>query len=84
MFTDNKNFEQVAEQVWVWRNFVTEEENNQIMSIMKEYESRFADNQDAFKFEDQAIDWYKNKTGPLESIFIKIDTIKKLKFKITS
>ena len=65
MFTDNKNFEQVAEQVWVWRNFVTEEENNQIMSIMKEYESRFADNQDAFKFEDQAIDWYKNKTGPL-------------------
>lgn len=65
MFTDNKNFEQVADQVWIWRNFVTEEENNQIMSIMKDYEAKFENNQDAFKFEDQAIDWYKNKTGPL-------------------
>ena len=49
MFTDKKNFEQVADQVWIWRNFVTEEENNQIMSIMKEYESRFSEKEDAFK-----------------------------------
>ena len=25
MFTNNPNFEQVADQIWIWKNFVTKE-----------------------------------------------------------
>lgn len=65
MFTDNKNIQQVAEQIWIYKDFVTEEENVYISSLMKEHEERFKNKKEAFKFEDQAIDWYKDKTGPL-------------------
>ena len=79
MFTNNPKLEQVADEIWIWRNFVTEEENKHITNLMKEYELKFENNQDAFKFEDQAIDWYKNKTGPimveLKPIWDRISTV---------
>lgn len=65
MFTENPNIEKIADQIWIWRNFLSEEENNLIMNLMKEHERRFEDKEEAFRFEDQAIDWYKNKTSPL-------------------
>ena len=39
MFTDNPNVEQIAEQVWIYRNFITEEENETIMRLMREHEA---------------------------------------------
>jgi hypothetical protein len=65
MFTDNPNVEQIADQVWVYRNFITEEENETILRLMKEHEESYKDSKDAFIFKDQYIDWYKDKTGPL-------------------
>ena len=65
MFTENPNLEKIADQIWIWRNFLSEEENNLVTGIMKEFEETFKDKQDAFKYEGHAIDWYKNKTGPL-------------------
>lgn len=65
MFTDNPNVEQVAEQVWIYRNFITEEENEKIMQLMRDHEASYKDSKDAFVFRDQYIDWYKDKTGPL-------------------
>ena len=65
MFINNPNIEQIADEIWIWRNFLSEEENSLITNLMKDYEKQFKDNQEAFKFEDQAIDWYKNKTSPL-------------------
>ena len=64
MFTDNPNVEQIAEQVWIYRNFITEEENETIMRLMREHEASYKDSKDAFVFRDQYIDWYKDKTGP--------------------
>jgi CDGSH-type Zn-finger protein len=65
MFKNNPNIEQIAEEIWIWRNFVSEEENNLITSKMKEFENQFEDAQEAFKYDGHAVDWYKNKTGPL-------------------
>jgi hypothetical protein len=65
MFKNNPNIEQIAEEIWIWRNFVSEEENALITNLMKEYEKQFEDGQEAFRYEGHAIDWYKNKTGPL-------------------
>ena len=64
MFTDNPNLEQIAEQVWIYRNFITEEENETIMRLMREHEASYKNSKDAFVFKDQYIDWYKDKTGP--------------------
>lgn len=65
MFTNNPNIEQIAEEIWIWRNFISEEENALITNLMKEFEKKFEDEQEAFKYDGHAIDWYKNKTGPL-------------------
>lgn len=65
MFEHDSKIEQVAEEVWIYKNFISDEENNQITKIMKDYELKFKNRQDAFIFKDQAIDWYKNKTSPL-------------------
>lgn len=64
MFTDNPKVEQVAEQVWIYRGFITPEENENIMRLMREHEAAYKDSKDAFVFRDQYIDWYKDKTGP--------------------
>jgi hypothetical protein len=64
MFTDNPKVEQVAEQVWIYRGFITPEENENIMRLMREHEATYKDSKDAFVFRDQYIDWYKDKTGP--------------------
>ena len=37
MFTKNNNIKQIAEEIWIYKNFISEEENNKITSLMKEY-----------------------------------------------
>ena len=65
MFIDNQNLKQIAEEIWIYKNFITEEENHKITSLMKDYENQFNNKKEAFVYEDQHIDWYKDKTGPL-------------------
>jgi CDGSH-type Zn-finger protein len=65
MFKDNNNLEQIAEELWIYRNFVTEEENNMIIEIMKKHETQYEDNKEAFVEKEHVIEWYQDKTSPL-------------------
>jgi hypothetical protein len=65
MFTDNPNFQQVAEQIWIWRNFVTKEENKKIMELIHSHEIKFKNSEDAFVYGGHEVEWYRDKTGPI-------------------
>ena len=79
MFTDNPNFEQIAKEIWVWRNFVTEKENNDITKKMKEHETKSLNKESAFQHDGHEVAWYRDKTGPLmpelKPIWDRISTI---------
>lgn len=63
MFTDNPNIEKIVDGIWIYRNFVSEEENELISRLMLEHEQNNI--VDPFAEESHAIDWYKDKQGPV-------------------
>lgn len=67
MFTENSNLKQIAEKVWVYKNFVSPEKVAEINKIMEQYRDKqdVPNHLGGTKHEEMLIDWYQNKTSPI-------------------
>ncbi len=61
MFSDNPGFTKLADKVFVYKNFVSEEKVNQINNIA----NQFSKEKTTITEDYAKIDWYKDKTTPL-------------------
>lgn len=59
MFYDDKNVSKHADKVFKYENFLTKEEVQTINDLVKKMTK-----EDDWVYEDQHLDWYKDKTGP--------------------
>lgn len=58
MFYDNPNCKQYAEKIFKYENFLTKEEVESINKVANSLDKQ------SWVYENQEIDWYKDKTGP--------------------
>jgi hypothetical protein len=64
MFFNNHNVTKYSDQVFLYKNFLSQEEVNKINDAAKKFDKS------QWEYENQEIDWYKDKTGPLmEDLF---------------